>query len=483
MIDVLSVASEVHPLVKTGGLADVTGALPAALKPHGVTMRVLMPGYPAVMEALGKPRELATVASLFGGPARIVGGRAAGLRIIAIDAPHLFERKGGPYANPGGADWPDNWRRFAALGWTGAAIAEGLVAGYAPQIVHVHDWQAGLAPVYMRYTGTGRARSVVTIHNLAFQGQFPAAIFSELDLPAAAFAIDGVEYHGGVGFLKGALTSADLVTTVSPTYAREIRDPDFGMGLEGVLASRADTLVGITNGIDTAEWNPETDTALAANYTAARIARRADNKKALEARFRLEPGKGPLMATVSRLTWQKGSDLLAAVSDILVQAGGRLAVLGAGDAGIEADLNAVAARHPGQVGVVLGHDEALAHLIQAGADAIVLPSRYEPCGLTQLCAQRYGCVPIASRVGGLNDTIVDANDAALDAGSATGIMFAPVSAPSLAEALGRAMRLYGERARWRKIQRRGMKADVSWSRSAGRYARLYAQLAKSGSAR
>lgn len=483
MIEVLSVASEVHPLVKTGGLADVAGALPAALKPHGVAMRVLMPGYPAVMEALGRPKELATVAKLFGGPARIVGGRAAGLRVIAIDAPHLFERSGGPYANPAGADWPDNWRRFAALGWTGAALADGLAAGYQPQIVHAHDWQAALAPVYMRYTGSRRASSVITIHNLAFQGQFPAAIFGELGLPAAAFAIDGVEYHGGVGFLKGALTSADLITTVSPTYAREIRDPDFGMGLDGVLAGRADALVGITNGIDIGEWNPQTDAALDANYTAAKLAGRAANKKALEARFRLETGKGPLFASVSRLTWQKGSDLLAAISDTLVQAGGRLAVLGTGDTAIEAELAAVAARHPGQVGIEIAHDEALAHLIQGGADAIVMPSRYEPCGLTQLCAQRYGCVPVASRVGGLNDTIVDANDAALDAGAATGIMFAPVSAQSLAEALGRAMRLYGERARWRKIQRRGMKADVSWSRSAGRYARLYAQLAKTGPAR
>ncbi len=464
---VLSVASEIFPLVKTGGLADVAGALPAALARQGVEMRSLVPGYPKIMTALD---DVAEVAPFEGG--RILSGRAAGLALHVVDRPDLYDRDGGPYTNLTGQDWPDNWRRFAAL----ARAAETLTrtGDWRPDLVHAHDWQAGLVPVYLKSRETG-IPSIITIHNIAFQGQFGAEIFGDLDLPASVFAMEGVEYYGDVGFLKGGLAMADAITTVSPTYAQEIRDPRFGMGLEGLIAARGAAVHGIVNGIDTGVWDPATDPHLAATYTVRTLSRRKRNTAALEARFGLEPG-GPLFAVVSRLTWQKGLDLLAASVEHLVGLGGRLAVLGSGEGGLEAAFQEAAARHPWRVGCVIGYDEALSHLVQGGADAILVPSRFEPCGLTQLYALRYGCVPVVARTGGLADTVVDANGAALRAGVATGLVHAPDDADALRAALGRAVALYGTPG-WAKLQRNGMKADVSWDASAAEYAALYRALA------
>jgi starch synthase len=318
----------------------------------------------------------------------------------------------------------------------------------------------------------------MTVHNTAFQGQFGAQIFGALDLPPRAFAVDGVEYYGGVGFLKAGLRHADAITTVSPTYAAEIRTPACGMGLEGLLDTRAGALHGIVNGIDTEVWDPATDPHLEAGFTPRRLKGRGVNRQALETRFGLAPGEGPIFCVISRLTWQKGMDLLAAAADGIVAGGGRLAVLGTGEAWIEDAFRAVAARHPGRVGVVIGYDEALAHLMQGGADAIVIPSRFEPCGLTQLCGLRYGCVPVVARTGGLADTVIDANVAALQAGVATGLQFAPGTPQALERALERAAALFAERETWTAMQRQGMKADVSWDRSAKAYADLYASLAQ-----
>ncbi len=476
MIKVLAVAAEVFPLVKTGGLADVVGALPAALKPHDVEMRVLVPGYPAIVAALKKAEPLHQYGKLFGGKATLLAGTAAGLDLIVIDAPHLYDRPGNPYLAPGGSDWPDNWKRFAALGRVAADFGTGRIAAFHPDVVHCHDWHAGLAPALLHYARGPAAKSVMTIHNLAFQGNFPVTVFPSLGLPETAFTVDGVEYYGNVSFMKGGLQLADAISTVSPSYAAEICTPGGGMGLDGLMRARRDVLWGILNGIDTAVWNPAADSALAAPYTAASLGRRVANRRAVEGAFGLDPADGLIFAVVSRLTWQKGMDVLGECVDGLVARGARLAVLGTGDSGLEGMFHAATSRHRGRVGMIAGYDERLSHLLQGGADAILVPSRFEPCGLTQFCGLRYGCVPVVARVGGLADSIVDANDAALAAEVATGIQFMPVERAGLDAAIARAVALHRDKALWTRMQKRGMKTDVSWTMSAGRYAALYRSL-------
>jgi starch synthase len=471
---VLSVASELYPLVKTGGLADVTGALPGALKGSGVDMRVMVPAYPKVMTALQNPNILLRYDDLFGGEARLISGHAMGIEIIAVDAPHLYARQGNPYLGPDGKDWNDNAQRFAALSMAAADVAGGAAQDYRPDILHVHDWQAALAPVYVKFRGG--PKTVMTVHNIAFQGQFPASVFASLKLPPQAFSIDGVEYYGSVCFLKGGLACADALTTVSPSYAQEICTPEYGMGLDGLLRSRRGVVSGIVNGIDTDVWNPAADTAIASTYTAKTLEKRTANKRAIEKRFRLDEGDGILHGVVSRLTWQKGMDIFAATLDRLVASGARLALIGTGEPALEQAIMSAAERHPGRIGVMIGYDEGLSHLLQAGCDTILVPSRFEPCGLTQLYGLRYGSVPIVARTGGLADTVIDANDAALNAGVATGFQFSPVDEPSLEHALARAARCYADPAVWKAMQLRGMASDVSWSRSASAYAALYKTL-------
>ena len=471
---VLSAASEVYPLVKTGGLADVAGALPAALKAQGVEMITLMPGYPAVMKALENYEEVHQRGELFGGPARVLWGKARGLDLFVIDAPHLFDRLGNPYLGPDGKDWPDNARRYAALALMAAEIGRGMVADFKPDVVHCHDWQTALAPAYLHYGGG--PPSVMTVHNLAFQGHYPASVFEALGLPPQAFAIDGVEYFGGVGFLKAGLRLADAITTVSPTYAREILTPEDGMGLDGLLRTRSNDVHGIVNGIDTEVWNPAADAFIKQGFTAKAMAKRAANKRAVEQRFELDQDDGLLYCVVSRLTLQKGLDLVAMAMAELIQSGARLAVLGSGDPGLESAFKGAVARHPGRVGFTTAYDEPLSHLMQAGSDAILIPSRFEPCGLTQLYGLHYGCVPVVARVGGLADTVIDANDAAVSAGVASGIQFAPVTQEALEHALARAGRLFADKPAWASMQAAGMRADVSWERSAKRYAALYRSL-------
>ncbi|MES0209401.1 glycogen synthase GlgA [Mesorhizobium sp. M0028] len=472
-MQVLSVAPEIFPLVKTGGLADVTGALPVALAGNGVNMRTLVPGYPQVMGAFRKKKAVQQYPLLQGGKASVHAVQIAGLDLFVLDAPHLFDRPGGPYGNATGADWPDNWRRFAALSQVGGDIAAGAISGYLPDIVHAHDWQSAMTLAYMRYGKAVGTPSMITVHNLAFQGQFGAGIFGELGLPAAAMALDGVEYYGGVGFLKAGLQAAWAITTVSPTYAQEIRLPEFGMGLDGLINMRSVDLHGIVNGIDTEIWNPETDTHLVSNYTAKTLKARMPNKAAVEDRFSLDRDDSPIVCVVSRLTWQKGMDILAAAVDGIVAAGARLAILGSGDAGLEGALLAAAARHRGRIGVVVGYDEGLSHTMQGGCDAIIIPSRFEPCGLTQLYGLRYGCVPVVARTGGLADTVIDANEAAISAGVATGFQFAPPIAGALLHAIRRLVEAHANPAVWASMQRQGMKADVSWDKSAEKYVQLY----------
>jgi len=479
---VLSVASEMFPMLKTGGLADVAGALPGALAPLGVQVRTLLPGHPKVLDALGTgAKVVAEWPSWFGGPARLLAGTAAGLDLLVLDAPHLHARPGNPYLDANGRDWPDNAQRYAALAHAAARIGWGELKTWKPDVLHVHDWQGALVPAYLHYLGNGRKAqpaTVLTIHNLAFQGQFKATVWPQLGLPDEAFSMHGLEYFGDIGFLKAGIQFADAITTVSPTYAHEIRTHRDGMGMDAMLRWRQAAVSGIVNGIDTEVWNPATDALLPARYDAQDLTPRLANKREIEKRFSLaQDDSSPLVCMITRLTEQKGIDLVAQHIDAIVATGARLAILGSGDAGLEAALRAGAQTHPQRIALRIGYDEPLSHLLQGGSDAILVPSRFEPCGLTQLYGLRYGCVPIVARVGGLADTVIDANDAALKAGVGTGIQFADVSAEGLLEALRRAVHLFRyQPADWLRIQRNGMAADVGWRSSAAEYAALYARL-------
>lgn len=473
-LPVLSVVSEVYPLIKTGGLADVAGALPGALAAEGVAVRTLVPGYPSVMAALDKPKTVMKLPALFGRPAKVLAARAAGLDLFVLDAPHLFDRPGNPYHDGEGKDWPDNPFRFAALAKVGAEIGLGGVSGFKPAVVHTHDWQTGLTAAYMDYDGRKRPGTVATIHNLAFQGQYPKDLLEPLGLPPHAWGVDGVEYYDTIGFLKAALRMSDRVTTVSPTYAAEIRSGEGGMGLSGLLSGRANVVSGILNGIDTGVWDPATDPLLAARYDAATPSSRRPNKSALQRRFGLKVDRNAMVfGVVSRLSWQKGLDMVLDGLDAILAAGGQLALLGSGDRDLVDGFRRAATAHPGRVGVQIGYDESLAHMIQAGSDVLMVPSRFEPCGLTQLCALRYGAVPLVTRVGGLADTIIDANEMALEAGTGTGIVFTPPHVDMFRAAVQRAAALHADQTTWRRLMKNAMRTDVSWGRSAARYASLY----------
>ena len=403
-----------------------------------------------------------------------------GLNILVLDAPAYYDRPGGPYLDQTGKDYPDNWRRFAALSLAAAEIAAGLMPDWRPDLVHAHDWQAAMTPLYMRHYPTPEQPSILTIHNMAFQGQFGAEIFPALRLPPHAFSTDTLEYYGHLSFLKGGLQTAHAITTVSPTYAEEILTNEFGMGLEGVIASRLDVLHGIVNGIDADVWNPATDPVVHTHYGSTTLKNRHENRKSVAEFFRLDDDGAPIFCIISRLTWQKGMDMVAAKADEIVALGGKLAVLGSGDPALEGSLLAAASRHPGRIGVSIGYNEPMSHLMQAGCDAIIIPSRFEPCGLTQLYGLRYGCVPIVARTGGLNDTVIDANHAALAAKVATGIQFSPVTAEGMVQAIRRALHLFADQKVWTQLQKQGMKSDVSWEKSAERYAALYSSLAPKG---
>ncbi|MBP0614142.1 glycogen synthase GlgA [Jiella mangrovi] len=478
---ILSIAAEVFPLIKTGGLADVAGALPSALSGHGCDVTTMLPGYPVVLkaiEAAGAKVEVLPLDDVLGGTARLLAVKLSGMKLLVLDMPELYDRLGGPYTDTAGHDYGDNWRRFAALSKAGAMVAQGAIDGYLPDIVHVHDWQAALTPVYLAASNRPRPKTVLTIHNLAFQGNYPSGIFPQLGLPAASWSIEGVEYYGNVGFLKGGLHACDVVTTVSPTYAKEIVTPGGGMGLDGLLLGRGSRLVGIVNGIDTTVWDPEADPAIAAPYSPADMKSRLHNKRALEGEFGLRRENGPIFSVVSRLTWQKGLDLVAEICDELVERGVRLVVVGSGEAIIEGTFQAAHSRHPDRVGVRIGYDETLSHRVQAGADAILIPSRFEPCGLTQLYGLRYGCIPVVAKVGGLADTVVDANYAAVSAKAATGVIFTSPERDSLLAAVDRTLELYEDAQVWRTMQAAAMKADVSWEKSAALYAGIYRDLTK-----
>lgn len=470
----LSVTSECVPLIKTGGLADVAGALPGALAGQGWEMRTILPGYPAVMAAAKRGKVAFEEDDLFGGPARVLTAKVKGLQIFAVDAPHLYNRDGGPYVDAGGYDWGDNAERFAALSWAAARIGAGAVEGWTPDVLHAHDWQAGFTPLYMGMMAEAESRpgTVLTIHNIAFHGLAPSTKLDVLRLPRSGFTEMGFEFWGQIGALKAGIVWADWVTTVSPTYAAELMTPDYGWGLDGVLRAREHAFSGILNGIDTEVWDPSEDPEIA-TYKAPGGKTRA--KAMLRKEFDLPETDGPLAVVVSRLSQQKGLDLLLEALPALIDRGGQLVLLGTGDRKLETDW-LMAAAHP-NVAVTIGYDEGLAHRLIAGGDALIVPSRFEPCGLTQQYALRYGTIPVVSLTGGLSDTVINASPMALRAGVATGIQFHPVSTHTLAAALMRLVTLFQDRKAWTRMQRNGMRQEVSWDAAAAEYAAVYDKVA------
>ena len=475
-MNILFVASECVPFIKTGGLADVIGAVPKSLAALGVRVRVMLPGYRALGPQIAAGRVVAEEKDLFGGPARVIAVEAAGLDLLIVDAPHHFDRDGSPYLDPTGQDWSDNATRFAALSRIAARVAIDGVDGWKPDLVSAHDWQAGLVPAYLA-AAPSAPPVVMTIHNIAFQGLFDATMVETLGLDSELFGPDGIEYYGQLGFLKAGLALSDAITTVSPTYARELTTAEFGMGLDGLLRARVADLSGILNGIDLTAWDPGKDTSLPSRFSATDPDAKAPNRAALAERFGLSrAGDGPLFCVVSRLTQQKGLDLLLNCVDDIVARGGTLAVLGTGERALEDGFIGAARRHGGAVGTVIGYDEPLAHLMQGGADAILIPSRFEPCGLTQLYGLRYGTIPIVARTGGLADTVIDANPAALSAGCATGVQFSPVTQTALAEAIARAFDLYHDPLVWGQMIQNAMNHPVGWDLSARAYRDVFARL-------
>ena len=466
---VLYVAAECAPWSKTGGLADVSAALPAALRELGIDARVLMPLYPSVPKG-DFPELLQIAASARLPAARVVSAELPnGVPALLVECPPLYERPGGPYQDEEGRDWPDNAQRFALLSRVAAKL--GCTGSpWRADVVHCHDWQAGLAPAYLSYESQARAATVFTIHNLAFQGAFPPDTVAQVELPAASFSVDGVEFYGNMSYLKAGLAYADALTTVSPTYALEIQREAHGMGLHGLLQTRSDVLTGILNGIDTEVWNPASDRHIARRYDAATLERKVHNKRALQERLRLPQTDAPLFAVVSRLTDQKGIDWVLEIAPAIARLPAQLVVLGRGDTRYESAARALAQAMPQNVSAMITFDDALAHQIEAGADALLMPSRFEPCGMNQLYSQRYGTVPIVRATGGLADSVDDFSAAT---GAGTGFVYREGRAEALLAAIRRAVVIFRERPSWRRLQRNGMARDFSWGASARRYAQIY----------
>ena len=481
---VLHVCTEIYPLLKTGGLADVAGALPAAQLRSNCDARVLVPGFPALRTGILDQELVAELAPAFGARAiRLLRGVLpdSGVAVYVIDAPELYARPGNPYADANNQAYPDNLQRFALLGWIAARLAEGLDPSWQPQVVHAHDWHAGLAPAYLKAaeqaSGRKLAGSVQTIHNLAYQGNFPGHVFGYLGLPARFFDINGVEFHGQVSFLKAGLFFADKITTVSPTYAREIQDSEQGCGLDGLLRARASDLAGILNGVDDMVWNPATDKLIPGPYDAQDMAGKRACKTVLQQEAGLAvQNQAPLFCVVSRLTEQKGLHLVLAALPLIVQRGGQIMLLGTGDAALEAAFSAAAAAHPESVAVRIGYDEQLAHRLIAAADVILVPSRFEPCGLTQLYGLKYGTLPLVRKVGGLADTVVDSSLENLGDALATGFVFDAFDEAGIGAALRRAFALYRREADWKLVQERAMQQQFGWDAAAAQYLTLYRQI-------
>ena len=475
-LKVLFATSEVAPLIKTGGLADVSGALPAALHAIGVDVRILVPGYKPVMAQLLHYEVAATLDLWPGFPVArlLLATMAHDVPLLVLDCPVLYLRDGGPYQDASGHNWVDNALRFGLLSrvaaWLGSPAS---TLAWHPNLVHANDWQTGLTPVYLRYT-QGAAPCVFTIHNLLFQGIFPPLTVGELGLPPSSFGINGVEYYGNLSFLKAGLFYADHITTVSPNYAQEIQQEALGFGLQGLLATRHKVLSGILNGIDTEEWNPATDPYLTRKYSSASMACKAANKEALQHRMGLDIApEVPLFGVVGRFTHQKGLDLLLKIAPLLIELPAQLVMLGSGEHKMQDLARELSRRYPGKISAYIGFSEELSHQIEAGSDMFVMPSRFEPCGLNQFYSQRYGTPPVVHATGGLVDSVVDCNPVSLRDGTASGFSFDSMTEQALLETLQRAVELYRDQAKWKILRKNCMAKEFSWQLSAEAYLAVY----------
>ena len=480
-IKVLHVAAEAYPLVKTGGLADVLAGLPQAQVASGADVRLLLPGYPAVLAGVEAARVVADIGPVFGAlKARVLLARmpSSAVPVYVIDAPYLYRRSGSPYENAEGLAWQDNAQRFTLLSWLAAHLAAGDVDDdWTPDVVHAHDWHAALTPAFMAAQGAAPAKSVFTIHNLAFQGQFPLADAALLGLPSHQLTAAGMEFHGQLSFMKAGLVYADHITTVSPRYAQEIATPELGCGLDGVLRSCGAKLTGILNGIDAALWNPATDKALAHCFDAHALQGKQASKCALQMELGLMPNSDAMLLTVvSRLTSQKGLDLVLQAMPELMKAGVQFAIQGTGEGALQVAFKAMQHAHPEQVSVYIGYDEGRAHRLIAGADVIAVPSRFEPCGLTQLYGQRYGTLPIVRSVGGLTDTVVDATPDQRAANRASGFTFEAATSAAFEGCVLRALACWRNPNEWAHLTRHVMALDRSWAGPAQQYLALYERL-------
>jgi starch synthase len=483
---VLFVTSEVAPIIKTGGLADVSAALPAALHAMGVDIRVLLPGYPQVLKALLKFEIVVDfgihpLSDFFSAPPfrLLLGTLPGGVPLYVLDCPEMYMRGGGPYQDEHGEDWADNAQRFGLFSKIAAQLgsAESPLL-WKPDVVHCNDWQSGLAPAYLHYA-KDPASCVMTVHNLAFQGIFPSAVVPELGLPWASYTTDGVEFYGNLSFLKAGIAYAGHITTVSPSYAKEIQTDALGFGLQGLLIHRNKSLTGIINGLDIDEWNPATDPFLASHYDVDDVSGKSANKLELQKRLGLHiDAEIPLFGLVSRFADQKGLDLVLAIADKLISLPAQLVLLGSGDTAMQRAALALAHQHSGQIAAYVGFDEGLSHLIEAGSDIFLMPSRFEPCGLNQMYSQRYGTPPVVHATGGLIDTVTDFNTATLKQGVASGFVFKSMDTASFLATIQRAVDLYKDKKSWRALQHICMSKNFGWELSAKAYQKIYAGLIK-----
>ncbi len=475
---VLFVTPEIYPLMKIGGLGDVCHSLPTAMRAIGLDVRVLIPGYPRVL-ALPDIQSTGIQLTL---EKHLVADILTALLpdsnvpLYIIDCPDLYRRAGTAYHDTDGNEWPDNALRFAYLSKAAALLAlNGL--DFVPDIIHCNDWTTGLVGAFLyQLQPTHSIKLMMSIHNLAHQGLYPSALIEELDLSWTHFTIEGYEYNGLLSFMKAGLFYADWITTVSPTYAKEICTERYGHGLQGVLQQKTAITTGILNGIDLNVWNPEIDPHIKQNYNTFNLNKKQRNKKILQKQWSMTVDENiPMLAVISRLVHQKGLDLILDIAADILHEGAQLVFLGIGEAELEQRLRQLQKQRPKSVGLTLAHDEALAHQIEAGADIFLMPSRFEPCGLNQLYSMHYATLPLVRKTGGLADSVIDTTPAHLNDKTATGFVFAEEDPQQLLHCIQRALLVYRDKKTWRKIQKTAMDKEVSWENSAEQYIQCYRQ--------